>query len=230
MSYLSTRLVKSASDDDYSFLRQSVAPTAVNLAIKWPSDKSAEKLLRSYAATGSAEPKAIEALTRQWDKLGVRRVIGHADEASYGPHFDTKNKMIAVSKDDLGVLAHETGHAKNWKTVEKLFGKTGSKLHNLMYGLSRAGSKLSAGAAGLTALFGADDDTVRNIGIVGSAAAVPMLTEELVASARGANMLRKLKLPGKARAFSGIPSYLMTAAAPLTPWLGMKAYDKITED
>jgi hypothetical protein len=222
--------VKSASDDDYSVLRQSVVPTAANLAIKWPSNKGAEKLLRSYAATGAAEPKAIEALTRQWDKLGVKRIIGHLDEASYGPHFNPDAKILAVSKDDLGVLAHETGHAKNWKTVKKLFGKNGPLLHNLMYGLSRAGSKLSTGVASLTALFGADDDTVRNIGIAGSAAAVPMLAEEIVASARGANMLRKLKLPGKARAFSGLPSYLITAAAPMTPWLGMKAYDKITED
>lgn len=229
MSYLNTHMVKRA-EDDYSFLRQAATPAVASMAIQWPSQKGAKKVLKSYAATGVAEPKAIEALTKQWDKLGIKRVIGHADESKYGPHYNTKEKILAVSKDDLGVLAHETGHAKNWKTAEKLFGKYGPKLHSLLYGLSRAGSGAAAGVAGLTALFGADDDTVRNIGIAGSAAAVPMLAEELVASARGANMLRKLKLPGKLKAFSGIPSYLAVAAAPMTPWLGIKAYDKITED
>lgn len=228
MSYLNAYMVKRA-EDDYSFVRQAVTPAAAGLALQLPSQKGTKKLLKSYAATGNVEPKAMEALKRQWDKLGVKRVIGHADEALYGPHFDPKEKILAVSKDDLGFLAHETGHAKNWKTAEKLLGKNGPKLHSLLYRLSSAGSGAAAGIASLSALFGADDDIVRNVGIAGSAAAAPMLAEEIVASARGANMLRKLKLPGKLKAFSGVPSYLVAAAAPMAPWLGIKAYDKITE-
>jgi Zn-dependent membrane protease YugP len=189
-----------------------------------------KRLFKSYKAAKDADPEVAETLAKKLKRIGVDRIIGHADEATVGPHFDPKSNTLRVSKDDFGVLAHEIGHAKNFATSKKLFGKAGQKLHHILYGTSKVGSSAAASIAALSALFGAEDDTVRNIGIAGSAAAAPMLAEELIASTRGANMLRKLKLPGKLKAFSGIPSYLAAAALPMTPWLGMKAYDKIAED
>jgi hypothetical protein len=81
----------------------------------------------------------------------------------------------------------------------------------------------------ISSLADADDDTVRNLGLAGTALQAPMVAEELMASTRGALKLGKLKLPGKLRAFAGVPTYLASAAIPMLPWGLRKAEPSLGE-
>lgn len=232
MSYLNTGITKRAGDDDYDFVRQNVAPGVAGLGLSIPQFVLAKKVHSLGPTSGESAEKALKGMEAIWKKMGLERVKDNWREEMFGPHFNPKNNTINVTKDNLGILAHETGHAKNHATLKKIFGKPGVWAKHIMSGAGKFGSFLGGAGASLAALGGADDDTVRNIGIAGTAVTLPQFAEEIVASARGANMLRKLKAPMKSRigAFAGLPAHLLSVAAPLTPWLGLKAYDKITED
>lgn len=231
MSYLNTGITKRAGDDDYDFIRQNVAPSVAGLGLGIPQFVLGMHVRNLDSTPGENSKKVLKGMERIWKKMGLERMKGSAAEDLHGPHFNPVFNTINATEDNLSILAHETGHAKNHATIKKWLGKPGVWAKNIAYGSGKLGMLLGGAGASLAALGGADDDTVRNIGIAGTAATAPMLAEELAASARGANMLRKLKAPMKSRigAFVGLPTYLLGAASPLAPWLGMKAYDKITE-
>lgn len=174
-----------------------------------------------------ANEEQMEALKKVWDKLGVK----FNEFTLQGPHFNPLDNTINSTVNDLGVLAHETGHAKNFNDIAKL-GDLAKKLHLASYGVGKVGTAAGTIAASLAPLLGADDDTVRNIGLLGSATSVPMLTEETVASIRGAKLLNAIKgvpFKGKLKAFMGLPSYLVAAASPMAPWAAFKTYDAIKD-
>lgn len=129
---------------------------------------------------------------------------------------------VRYSGDDPGILAHEMGHAKNFKKslidpVKRM------KIYSNSLGLSSAASALSplAGLAG---------DYSNEIGLGSLALASPYLYEETLASGRGGKALydfyRKAgegRLSSIARglgAFKGLPTYYMLAGM---PWLAAKA-------
>ena len=232
MSYLNTGITKRAGDDDYDFVRQNVAPSVAGLGLAVPQYVIAKKVHALGPTAGENAENALKGMEAIWKKMGLERVKDHWSEEMFGPNFNSRSNTLNVTKDNLGILAHETGHAKNHASIKKLFGKPGVLAKHIMSGAGKFGSMLGSVGGSLAALFGAEDDTVRNIGIAGSAAALPQFAEEIVASARGANMLRKLKAPMKSRlgAFVGLPAHLLAVAAPMTPWLGLKAYDKLKED
>lgn len=142
-------------------------------------------------------------------------------------------RFITWSHDRLpgaGILAHEYGHAKNYADLEKKFGKSGTNFLTKYLFARHPVMRNIRGLAGLasliTAMKGNKDDVALGAGLIGSAIGVPQLIEETVASARGYNALKKLKLKGKWKAFSGLPTYAAATLAPLAPWLGKKIYEK----
>lgn len=232
MSYLNTRLTKSASDDSYDFIRQNIAPAVAAAGISIPQAWIGHQLLKSGPDSYEGAENVLKGMQDVWRELGVSRAKDYAKDVIKSPHYNPLDSTIYADVDNLGILAHETGHAMNDKSIKSLLGKPGSIAHKALYGTGRLGVMAGGAAASLAALLGLEDDTVKNIGITGTALSAPMLAEELVASARGARMLRKLKAPLKSRlgAFGGIPTYLLAAASPMAPWLGMKVYDKTVED
>jgi hypothetical protein len=232
MSYLNTRLTKSASDDSYDFIRQNIAPSIAAAGLGVPQYLIGQQLLNAGPDSYEGAKDVLKGMQDVWDKLGVERVNNYKGAMAATPHYNPLTSAIHADVDNLGILAHETGHAMNDKTIKSLLGKPGFIAHKVLYGTGKLGMLAGGALSSLAALFGLEDDTVKNIGLTGTALSTPMIAEELMASARGARMLRKLKAPLKSRlgAFAGIPTYLLGAASPMAPWLGMKAYDKLTED
>lgn len=167
-----------------------------------------------------SERKHFDKLVEKIRKTGVKVDLNHWAGPSFVPW---KNKIV-INSDAVapGVLAHEWGHALNHATLRNIGGGPLAKLWNLAYGLGKV-SGIGATAAGLTAQgLGTTDDTLLNIGATGVAIQAPMLAEEILASARGAAKLKKLNMPGKLKAFMGVPTYMASMALPMTPWLARK--------
>ena len=100
-----------------------------------------------------------------------------------GIHMSTKNESLLDK--DMGVLSHELGHSKNMNFLKKI------KLLN-SYGASRMASMPVAGISSLVTGFSKDDKTARNSALIGTAAVIPMLAEEGLATARGIKGLSKM--------------------------------------
>ena len=167
-----------------------------------------------------SERKHFDKLLEKIRKTGVKVDLNKL----YGPSFIPWSNKIVLNSEAVapGVLAHEWGHALNYASLRNLGGGALAKLWNLAYGLGKV-SGLGTTAAGLTAQgLGATDDTLLNIGAAGAAIQAPMLAEEILASARGAAKLKKLNMPGKLKAFMGVPTYMASTALPMTPWLVRK--------
>lgn len=160
------------------------------------------------------------------DKIGIKR-----KKSLDMPAFDPVKKTIIGITDSPEIMAHELGHAKNFNDVERAFGKTGKNIHTGLYSGSKRLTLLGGIATPLASLLGADDDTVKTIGVAGSASSTPVLLEELIASVRGAKALGKAGkgMGSKLKAFIGIPSYIAAGIAPLAPWLGYKMLDSTKE-
>lgn len=105
-----------------------------------------------------------------------------------------------------GILAHELGH------------HTGGKL------MTRANQfgRMASGIGTLGALTATDENTSRNRAMAGSASFLPTLISEFDASRRGAKIMKNLKLPGRMKAFVGLPTYAMMAGAPMLAHYGKK--------
>lgn len=160
------------------------------------------------------------------DRIGVKR-----KKSLSMPAFDPGKKTIIGITDSPEIMAHELGHAKNFKDVERVFGKFGKNIHTGLYTGSKGLTLLGGIAAPLASILGADDDTVKTIGVAGAASSAPMMLEELIASARGAKALGKAGkgMGSKLKAFIGIPSYIAAGIAPLAPWLGYEMLDAARE-
>lgn len=170
--------------------------------------------------------KAYNALAKAIKDSGIKIIRESGHPASYA------NKTIYMPGKNLpvGILAHEWGHALNEAAITKHLGRKANALWNKLYGIGQTTSGpglLGAMPAFISSLADAEDDTVRNLGLAGTALQAPMVVEELMASTRGALKLGKLKLPGKLRAFAGVPTYLASAAMPMLPWGLRKAEPKI---
>jgi hypothetical protein len=76
------------------------------------------------------------------------------------------------------------------------------------------------GAAG--ALINKDEQKARLAALLGTGMMLPTIASEIDASARGAAILKKLKVRGRLGAFVGLPTYLMGATTPLWAYGGKK--------
>lgn len=151
-------------------------------------------------------------------------------ESGYPASYVNRSIYMPGKNLPLGVLAHEWGHALNEEAIIKHLGKKANSFWNKLYGLGQTTSGpglLGTMPALISSLSDANDETVRNLGLAGAALQAPMVAEEVLASTRGALKLGKLKLPGKLRAFAGVPTYLASAAIPMLPWGLRKAEPKL---
>lgn len=211
-----------------------------------------DERLRSFllASAGTMSVPFVNRL--YWDKLGdpalnikvnernhfrdlVKEIkksgIGVTPKSTFGPAFvpDVNEIHIPGRAVTPGVLAHEWGHALNTATLKNLGGKSLQKAWMTLYDLGKPLSRLGTTAALAATGAGASEDTLRNIGLAGAAVQAPRLIEELAASARGAAKLKNLNMPGKLKAFVGIPTYALPLAAPMMPWLAKKLDPKLHE-
>lgn len=211
-----------------------------------------DERLRSFllASAGTMSVPFVNRL--YWDKLGspalsikvnernhfrdlVKEIkksgIGVTPKSTFGPAFvpDVNEIHIPGRAVTPGVLAHEWGHALNTATLKNLGGKSLQKAWMTLYDLGKPLSRLGTTAALAATGAGASEETLRNIGLAGAAAQAPRLIEELAASARGAAKLKNLNMPGKLKAFVGVPTYALPLAAPMMPWLAKKLDPKLHE-
>lgn len=142
------------------------------------------------------------------------------DKSIASPSFLTNQNKIKLNNKNIaaGILAHEWGHGLVNRKLQGTIGSGLTKLWDRLYSLGASTAPIAALAAAGASVDGASDETVRNVGLIGSSLQVPRLVDELAASIQGAKKLHQLKLPGKLGAFAGLPSYLATASLPLLPW------------
>ena len=144
-------------------------------------------------------------------------------------HYNPKSHTVNVPRGNYGILAHELGHAEQYKNP--LYKKT-------IAPLSRVG-RMAGQLGGLAPILSDNEEDARRNSIVAGAMQVPTLIEEIDASRRGSNILNKhiSKNPAfksikgtsrmaqaltRLRPFAGIPSYLLGAAAPYLVYKYMK--------
>lgn len=206
--------------------RTSLLAGAGTMIVPGLSNLYGKKFLKAIKKLKPNESQHFRDLVRTIEATGVK-IVRNSIGPAYGPA--TNSIYLPGKTITPGVLAHEWGHALNAATLKKLGGKP---LLNTWMALYKAGTPLSAlsSIAALSTLgTGASEDTVRNIGLAGAATQAPRLIEELMASARGAAKLRKLNMPGKLKAFGGIPTYLVPAVLPMMPWFAKKLDPKLQE-
>lgn len=196
-------------------------------AVPLLNDLYAKKVMAPGFNLKLKERNVFRNLVKEIKKSGVRFL----PNSGYAPSFNPSlNKIYIPGKTvSPGVLAHEWGHALNAETIKKLGGKSLQKAWMTLYGLGSPLSSLGTSAALIAAGTGASEDTLRNIGLAGAATQAPRIFEEIMASARGAAKLKKLNMPGKLKAFGGIPTYLAPAVLPMMPWFAKKLDPKIQE-
>lgn len=116
--------------------------------------------------------------------------------------------------DDLhpSALAHELGHAKQ-----------SPRFINSVLNMDRLALP-GVGALGgfIGTNLARDEDTGALAAGAGTALYLPKLINEIDASAKGADIMRKAKIPGAWRAFMGLPTYLGSAALPGASYLWKK--------
>lgn len=146
-------------------------------------------------------------------------------------YFDPSKNKVYIHQQHLnvpGMMAHELGHVRSmrgpkWDGKISQTGRLAQNIGNLSRRAHPVTSLLSTGIGSFAGNY-LDDKDLALLGAVGSGVSVPMLSSEIKASTHGYNMLRKL---GAGRfkalsAFIGVPTYLMSTAMPLTPWLARK--------
>lgn len=159
----------------------------------------------------------VKKLVKLIEKDGIK-VETNAD-VKFPTFFSDTNKISFNGKNiPAGILAHEWGHGLFDRALKNKIGAGLTKAWNSLYSLGGASAPVALLASAGASVDGASDDTVRNVGLIGSALQVPRLIDEIAASAQGVKKLQQLNLPGKWRAFLGVPTYLLSTAAPMIPW------------
>lgn len=206
--------------------RTSLLAGAGMMGVPWLSDLYGNKFLGALDALKPTERQHFRDLVRTIEDTGVKIV-----RKKMGPAYAPATNSIYIPGKTItpGVLAHEWGHALNAATLKKLGGKPLLNAWMSLYNAGRPLAALSSLAALSTLGTGASEDTVRNVGLAGAATQAPRIMEELIASTRGAARLRKLNMPGKLKAFGGIPTYIVPAVLPMLPWFAKKLDPKLQE-
>ena len=123
---------------------------------------------------------------------------------------------------DAGLLAHELGHRYN-------FNKMSPRMRSIMSRARRVGMVGAGLGSTITALAPYEDPKdMWTVAGISSASALPMVAEELVASAVGASKMpktlkrygggsakRSIGFRGRMKPFAGTPSYILMALLPL---------------
>lgn len=149
---------------------------------------------------------------------------------SFDNRDDTFNHILVGNKSEkYGAegYAHELGHIKVRRFLNKyLENKTLHRINDIKQTLFQAGPALGFLGSTAAALMGADTNTVRNIGLLGTVSTLPTLADEAAASYLGAKHMDKHNIKyDKIRNWTGFPTYFVSAVTPLLPWLTKKMID-----
>jgi hypothetical protein len=167
--------------------------------------------------------------------VGIRHGAGASFSPGKGSYPEWIKKIlpvppagITIGRPNMPTLAHELGHAKNFKSL-------GPK-RSRVYAGTRVGGSIGSQLAALVAAIQAstgDGDAGRTAGVIGSTAMLPTLLEETIASGRGSKGLYKfLRSSGtgaakaalqSAGSFKGVPTYAVATAIPYLAYLATKA-------
>lgn len=155
---------------------------------------------------------------------------GSAMYQAFNSWDDTFNHILVGDKSEkYGAegYAHELGHIKVKRFLNKyLENKTLHRITGIKNKLFKAGPALGFLGSTAAALAGADTNTVRNIGLLGTISTLPTLAEEAAASYLGDKHMDKHNIKyNKVRNWIGFPTYLVSAVTPLLPWLTKKMID-----
>jgi hypothetical protein len=167
--------------------------------------------------------------------LDVKTIKSYKNNAGFAPLVRNPGSKGAILHNSsqlpsAPVLAHEYGHAKNFSDLRDIIGHKPAVGLSLLRNL--VGNNITPASTGI-ALFssaaGADDNVVLGAGLVGTAASLPQVIEETLASARGAHTLGKLNMSDKFKSFVGLPTYIASAATPMIPYLSDRIVDYISK-
>ena len=133
-------------------------------------------------------------------------------------HYDPATNTAHFSKDSAGFAAHELGHSQ-------AFSKRGYRKYIMpITKASRIAAGVGSFPVSMVGLFADNESTVNAAQNASLLMMAPMMAEEVDASIRGANLIRKTnrykqmsrlkRLATLARPFSGIPNYLFQYLAP----------------
>lgn len=126
-----------------------------------------------------------------------------------------------ADKVSAGTLAHEYGHILNQRARKNTITE---KLTPALYNIGAYAPLAAAGTLSLAGLLGAKDKTLLYGGLLGTAAGLPRLVEELKASYKGSKFLKQHNISDAngPSAWAGIPTYLVPTLLPLLPFLTRK--------
>lgn len=173
--------------------------------------------------------KALKALIKKIKQEKIKLVLGRG---AGGPAYSGVTNSIHYDPYEMplhaGILAHELGHAKVHNKLKKVLGEdVGGTVSTIGSGLiGNVASPIATTAAFVPALLGKTKASLVTGGI-GSALMVPRLLDEGLASWWGKKFLDDNGLEGGDKAWSGINTYLASAAAPLAPGAGVYGVKKL---
>lgn len=149
------------------------------------------------------------------------------DMSPFGASYHPRTNTVNSPKGNYGFLAHELGHAEQYKNP--LYRKTVAPLSKL--------GRIAGGFGALAPIFTDNEQEAKRNSIIAGAMQVPTLVEEIDASRRGSRILNnqiknkpvamgtKAGKLGQAlmkmRPYVGVPTYALAA---MTPYLLYKYY------
>jgi len=135
------------------------------------------------------------------------------DMSAFGAFYDSRNNMVNVPKGNYGFLAHELGHAEQYRNP--LYRKTLAPLSSI----GRV-----AGKYGLLApIFTDNEQEAKRNALIAGGLQVPTLIEEVDASRRGSRILND-QIKNKPVAMGTKTSKLGQALTRLRPFVGLPTY------
>jgi len=164
-------------------------------------------------------------VNKAFSKMGFKAPF---DLSAFGAAYHPRSNTVNAPKGNYGFLAHELGHAEQYKNP--LYRKT-------LAPFSAAG-RIAAQFGVLAPILTDNEQEARRNSIVAGAMQVPTLIEEIDASRRGSNILKKQMASKPAvlgtktsklgqalmrlRPFVGLPTYAMAAMTPYLIYQYMK--------
>ena len=172
-------------------------------------------------------PKGVKISTLNTSKNPIAPLINPLAGSHYNPRTNSVVMAQRGNNPNAGVLAHELGHAQQFKNPSSLLNK-GAKYSRLanMFGLTTAPLWIAE-----------DESTAKKWAGIGTALSAPNFIHEMDASWKGRKMLleaasksgNKLGLLKSLASFKGVPSYLMALAAPMMIYKYLKSKGQYNE-
>ena len=213
-----------------NFIKKSSAKTVGNIAHAVGNNLlTGAGLSVGMNAVGDRMNSIIENDKASQDAADVfKKMVGLAEKDGIGfepiddlqnAYYDMIGKTIGFDSSwlpSVSVLAHELGHAKSHALKEKLLGEDGALMARTFLEALPDGLGSGAGYLSVPFLLAKGKRKLANKFALGALLAkIPNLAEEAVASYHGQNMLEDFGMGDISNAWSGFPSYVLEAAAPL---------------